>query len=214
MKAFIKYFCFLTILIPTSSLAEIKQIILKVAGLDGEFCAYSLGKRLTSIEGVQEAKINIANKSVILSLRENKTTSLVTIESLLKNTPFKIEGYKIVATGKIEKTKENNFVFSIAKNPYKIYLMPERDEIEVAQSKTNSFGEKLKNTFRELFASAVKKLTPSERLHNKIKECYDKNADVEIVCNVHQHRNGCLLGLANEHVRLCEVNPKWLNKNS
>lgn len=215
MKNVIKYLGILILLMPFNSYSEIKQIILKVKGLDNDFCAYSLGKKLTSFENIKEARINPGNKTATLTLRDNKRVSLANLESLLKNTSFKIEGYKIVAVGKIEKN-DSNFIFSIKENPYKIYLMPEREEFEgnEKEKKTLSLTSKIKTKIIDLFSSTVKKLTPSERLHHKIKDYYDKNSDVEIVCNIHQHRNGFLLGLADDNARITAINSKWLQKNS
>lgn len=207
------YISLISLIISNTAHCEIKQITLKIDGIDNEFCAYSLGQKLATIDGVREAKINPSSNSATLILNEHKKVSIANIEQLLKNTQFNIKNYRISAVGRIQK-RNNNFVFSIKENPYQIYLMQEREGIKEAENKSKSITSILKDKIKGLFSVTMKKITSEDKLHNKIKSCYEKNSIVEIECNIHKHRNGFLLGLADSNARLQELDSKWIEKKS
>lgn len=177
--------------------AAINTITLKVGGIDCQYCAYSLGKRLTQLPGVQSTSVNPNNGTATMVLNGTEDLNLLKIETLFKNSPFNLKDMRISATGKIIKNGDHYF-FAIANNQYKIYLLQMQDN--QPSQKSGKFFVKL----RSLFKQAMAKISSADNFEKSVRDLYNSQSIAKIKCTIHNHRDR-YLGLSNYNVSLQKI---------
>ena len=89
----------LIVVIPANANAQdqspsqaIKKVEVRVDGLSCPFCAYGLEKKLKTIEGIQNLKIEIAKGLVTFSLTEGNSVDEEEIKKIVKEAGFTPKG--------------------------------------------------------------------------------------------------------------------------
>ena len=194
--------------------ATFKNVTLKLKGLNNEFGAYSLSKRLKALEEVASTEVNVSKGTADLKATDGKRINFSNIDQALNDSSFELRKIHVTATGKIVKDGEN-YLFAVNSSPYKIYLTKEYKEQDL-QAASENFFKKAKTKIGSFLYTAVGLGNGTEStLQAAVKKAYEeRNECSEINCNISKMRDGLLLGLADNNVRFRNATPLTLPTQS
>ncbi|MFQ5824898.1 MAG: heavy-metal-associated domain-containing protein [bacterium] len=85
----------------TSAPAQVEKVTIRVDGLSCPFCAYGLEKKLKSIEGVKDVKINVDKGVATLQSKKEESIGVEKLESVVKDAGFTPREITVTIVGKL-----------------------------------------------------------------------------------------------------------------
>lgn len=87
------------LLLPMAALAAPAQYQLKVDGLACPFCAYGIEKKLTALDGVETAEVDLAAGAVIVTMEDGTALEEATARRAVKDAGFTLNGFTQISSG-------------------------------------------------------------------------------------------------------------------
>ena len=176
--------------------ARIERIKANIDGLDCKYCAHNLAQKLSALPDVEKVHVNLKKGWATLDLSTKNNFDITCLKEALTQTKFTLKGVCLTALGTIRKIG-TNYLFSIAKSPYNIYLNETGEPLLACnQGKENVFG-KVKNFFVEMFGAP-------HNIAKKIAKLHTKKSHARLTCYFHQHSQN-MLGATGNNMKLSAV---------
>lgn len=105
-----------------NAFAEFKSVKVKVDGLACPFCAYGLEKKLAQVKGVTEAKTDLKNGTVNLSMAKGGGVNVRSLDKAVREAGFSMRDVAVTALGWL---KEENglLVLTVRDSPQNFLLL-------------------------------------------------------------------------------------------
>jgi mercuric ion binding protein len=153
-----------------NAVAEFTGVKVKVDGLACPLCAYGLEKKLAQVKGVTEAKTDLTNGTVNLSMANGGGVNVRSLDKAVREAGFSMKDVTVTALGWL---KEENglLVWSVRDNSQKFLLFEDSAREEEVHS-----GKQPK-LLTEAIESALRKVMAAHAL-------------LAVTGKVHDHANG------------------------
>ena len=83
----------------TAALAATQSYRLKVDGLACPFCAYGIEKKLGALDGVDRLETNIADGTVVVTMKDGAVLDEATAKQAVKDAGFTLNGFEQMPPG-------------------------------------------------------------------------------------------------------------------
>lgn len=163
------FFALITVLTlaghPGPSVAQLKELKLKVDGLVCSFCAYGLEKNLKkSLKGIESLDISLNKGSVEIDFKENNSVDLTKIRGIIKDSGFTLRKMLITASGVVTRDKDI-FLLKIKGNKNNLYILDESPEEKFKEEQIGEFHDKKLEKILEQFAKNRTSLEVTGSVH-------------------------------------------------
>jgi mercuric ion binding protein len=146
-------------LLPTLSLAEIKEVRIKVEGLSCPFCVKGLETKLKEVPSLKEFKTSYKHGFVRVTLKKESPLNIQEIREAVRKSGFTFQGIEVIATGQIVEL-EGNLTIQVSP-PEQIFLLYEGEE---SHSEDELLSPKLRKEL-ESFRQSGKKVQITGAVH-------------------------------------------------
>ena len=116
----------------TTSQAQVEKVDIRVDGLSCPFCAYGLEKKLKSIEGVSEVKINIDKGVAALRKKKAESIAVEKLESVVNDAGFTPREITATVAGKVGETNSTP-IFNVTGTDVE-FILKENEELQKLHS--------------------------------------------------------------------------------
>lgn len=186
-------------LLGSSCSARLYEVEAKVAGVDCKYCAHGLETLLKTIDGVANVTVNVKKGTATLALTKQNNFDVAQVGKKLEDSKFELSGLKLTASGSVDK-KGQNYLFSVSKSPYKVYLHKENEPILAHVAKRKGFKGVLDKVTK--FVSNV--FSNGKQVEQKIAKLHDEKTPALLTCSFHQHTKN-ILGATGSNLKLSSI---------